>query len=360
MRKVYNFSPGPAMLPATVLERAREELRGWRSSGVSPMEMSHRGADFIGIAEKAEAGLRAALAVPTDYKILFLAGGATAQFGAAPMNLLRGKTKLAYVETGYWSRKAIEEAKLFADVDVAASSRDGGYATIPPRTSWRVDPAAAYLHYTANETIGGVEFHDTPQSDGLPLVADMSSNLLSRPIDVTRFGLIYASAQKNLGLAGLAVVIVRENLIGRPLPGTPSIFDYRRQADEGSMVNTPPTYAWYMAGLMLEWVAEQGGVEAIERRNIRKASRLYAAIDASSFYSNFIDPAVRSRMNAPFRLADASLDKTFLAAAAEAGLVSLEGHRSVGGMRASIYNAMPDEGVETLITFMRDFEKRWG
>ncbi len=360
MARVYNFSPGPAMLPVPVLERAREELHGWRSTGVSAMEMSHRGKDFISIAEKAEADLRELLAIPDDYKVLFLAGGASAQFAAVPMNLWRGKTGVAYVSTGYWSEKAIAEARLFGQVQVAASAKDSNFATIPPRSTWSVDPNAAYLHYTANETIGGVEFQTTPDVGGVPLVADMSSNILSRPVDVTPYALIYSSAQKNLGLAGLAVVVVREDFIGRAMPGTPSIFDYRRQANEKSMVNTPPTFAIYMAGLMLEWLKEQGGLIAIEARNIRKAGKLYAAIDASSFYSNPVDPVVRSRMNAPFHLADPSLEKAFLAAAKEAGLVSLEGHRSVGGVRASIYNAMPEEGVEALISFMQEFERKWG
>ena len=360
MARVYNFSPGPAMLPAPVLERAREELQGWRSTGVSVMEMSHRGKDFIGIAEKAEADLRELLVVPNNYKVLFLSGGASAQFAAVPMNLWRGKTRAAYVGTGYWSEKAIAEAWLFGQVQVAASAKDSHFTTIPHRALWNVDPDAAYLHYTANETIGGVEFHVAPETDGLPLVADMSSNILSRPIDVKRFGLVYASAQKNIGLPGMAVVIVREDLIGQTLPGTPSTFDYRQQADNGSMVNTPPTYAWYIAGLILEWLKEHGGLEAIEARNIRKATTLYAAIDASPFYSNPVEPAVRSRMNVPFHLTDAALESRFLADAKQAGLVYLEGHRSVGGLRASIYNAMPEEGVETLISFMREFERKWG
>jgi phosphoserine aminotransferase len=360
MASVYNFSPGPAMLPAPVLERAREELRGWRSTGVSVMEMGHRTKDFIGISEKAAADLREVLAVPDNYKVLFLAGGGTGQFAAVPMNLLRGKTKVAYVSTGYWSEKAIAEARLFGQVQVAASSKDSNFTTIPSRSQWNIDPDAAYLHYTTNETISGVEFHVVPEVDGLPLVADMSSNILSRPVEVRRFGLIYASAQKNLGLGGMAVVVVREDLIGQALPGTPSIFNYRRQADNGSMVNTPPTYTWYMAGLMLEWLKEQGGPAGIEARNIRKAEKLYAAIDASPFYSNLVDPAARSRMNVPFHLMDASLNNRFLADATEAGLVYLRGHRSVGGMRASIYNAMPEEGVDTLISFMREFERKRG
>ncbi|WOJ88951.1 3-phosphoserine/phosphohydroxythreonine transaminase [Methylocapsa polymorpha] len=360
MARIYNFSPGPSVLPAPVLEKAREDLRGWRSTGITVMEMSHRGKDFIGIAEKATADLRELLEIPQNYKVLFLAGGASAQFAAVPLNLLRGKTKVSYVSTGYWSEKAIAEARLFGEVQVSASGKESNFTTIPPRPQWNVDPDAAYLHYTANETIGGVEFQAAPEADGLPLVADMSSNILSRPVEVGRFGLIYASAQKNIGLPGLAVVIVREDLIGQALPGTPSTFDYRRQAAEGSMVNTPPTYSWYVAGLMVEWLKEQGGLKAIEARNIRKAEKLYAAIDALPFYSNPVDPAVRSRMNVPFHLADAALETPFLAEAKEAGLAYLEGHRSVGGLRASIYNAMPEEGVDALISFMREFERKRG
>jgi phosphoserine aminotransferase len=360
MTRVYNFSPGPSMLPAPVLERAQAELREWHSSGVSVMEMSHRGKDFIGIAEKAEADLRDLLAVPGDYKVLFLPGGATAQFAAVPMNLRRGKTKVSYISTGYWSEKAIAEARLYGQVQVAATSKESSFTTIPAASRWTVDPDAAYLHYTANETIGGVEFQAAQEANGIPLVADMSSNILSRPVDVSRFGLIYGSAQKNIGVAGITVVIVREDLIGQTLPGTPSIFDYRRQADKGSMVNTPPTYNWYLTGLTLEWLQEQGGLKAIEARNIRKAEKLYAAIDASPFYSNPVEPAVRSRMNVPFLLADAALENPFLADAKNAGLVNLRGHRSVGGMRASIYNTMPEEGVDTLVSFMREFERKRG
>jgi phosphoserine aminotransferase len=360
MTTVYNFSPGPAALPTAVLEKAREELRGWQATGMSPMELSHRGKEFISIAEKAEADFRELMAVPQDYKVLFIAGGASGQFAAVPMNLWGDKRQASYVSTGYWSEKAIAEARLFGQVQIAASGKKSNFTTIPPRATWSIDPDTAYLHYTANETIGGVEFHAPPDVGDVPLVADMSSNILSRPVDVSQYALIYASAQKNLGLAGLAVVIVQEDLIGRALPWTPSIFDYRQQAKERSMVNTPPTYAIYMAGLMLEWLKEQGGLKAIETHNIRKAEKLYAAIDGSSFYSNPVEPSVRSRMNAPFHLADPGLEKAFLDEAKEAGLVTLEGHRSVGGVRASIYNAMPEEGVEALISFMRDFEKRRG
>jgi phosphoserine aminotransferase len=360
MARVYNFSPGPAALPELVLRRAREELPDWQGTGLSVMEMSHRGKDFLGIAEKAEADLRELLAIPQTYKVLFLQGGATGQFAAVPLNLQRGKSKLSYVSTGLWSEKAIAEARLFGEVQVVASSKESNYTTIPPQPQWNIDPDAAYLHYTSNETIGGVEFHSVPEIDGLPLVSDMSSNLLTLPLDVSRFGLIYAGAQKNMGPAGITVVIVREDLIGHAQPGTPSILDYRKQSDNGSMLNTPPTYNWYLLGLVLEWLKEQGGVAAIEARNIRKAAKLYAAIDASPFYSNPVDPSVRSRMNVPFRLADAALEKPFLAEAKASGLVNLEGHRSVGGLRASIYNATPEAGVDALVVFLQEFERKHG
>ncbi len=357
MAKVYNFSAGPSMLPEAVLLRAREELPDWHSTGMSIMEMSHRGKDFVAVAEKSEADLRELLAIPASYKVLFLQGGATGQFAAVPMNLLRGKSKACYVNTGLWSEKAIAEAERYCSVAVAASSKVSGFTTIPNRADWHIDPDAAYLHYTANETIGGVEFRDVPDSAGLPLVCDMSSNILSRPLDVTRFGLIYAGAQKNMGPSGIVVVIVREDLIGQARTDTPSIFDYKKQADSGSMLNTPPTYNWYLLGLVLEWLKEQGGLAAVEARNVRKAEKLYAAIDGSGLYSNPVDPAYRSRMNIPFRLAKTDLEKTFLTEARAAGLVNLEGHRSVGGFRASIYNAMPEEGVDALIEFMREFER---
>jgi phosphoserine aminotransferase len=347
-------------VPEPVLQQAREELPNWHGTGLSVMEMSHRGKDFLGIAEKAEADLRELLAIPQTYKVLFLQGGATGQFAAVPLNLRRGKPKLAYVSTGMWSEKAIAEARLYGEVQLVASSKESNYTTIPPQSQWKIDPDAAYLHYTSNETIGGVEFHAVPEVDGLPLVSDMSSNLLSRPLDVSRFGLIYAGAQKNMGPAGITVVIVREDLIGQAQSGTPSILDYRKQADNGSMLNTPPTYNWYLAGLVLEWLKEQGGVAAIEVRNIRKAAKLYAAIDASPFYSSPVDPSVRSRMNVPFRLADAALEKPFLAEAKVSGLVNLEGHRSVGGLRASIYNAMPEAGVDALVGFLKEFERKHG
>jgi len=360
MSRVYNFSAGPSMLPESVLLRAQAEMLDWHGSGMSIMEMSHRGKEFVSVAEKTEADLRELLGVPANYKVLFLQSGAFGQFAAVPMNLLRGKTSAAYVNTGIWSGKAISEAKLYADVKIAASSKDSGFTTIPPRAEWQVDPEAAYLHYTSNETINGVEFQDIPDDGGLSLVCDMSSDILSRPIDVSRFGLIYAGAQKNMGPSGIAIVIVREDLIGQTVKGTPSVFDYKQLADNGSMLNTPATYNWYLLGLTLEWLKEQGGLAAMEAHNKAKSEKLYAAIDASPFYSNPVDVAYRSRMNVPFRLAKPELEKTFAAEAKAASLTTLEGHRSVGGMRASIYNAMPQAGVDALIAFMGEFAKKYG
>jgi phosphoserine aminotransferase len=347
------------MLPESVLLRAQAEMLDWHGTGMSIMEMSHRGKEFVSVAEKTEADLRELLGVPANYKVLFVQSGACGQFAGVPMNLLRGKTSAVYVNTGIWSGKAIAEAKLYADVKVAASSKDSGFTTIPPRSDWKIDPNAAYLHYTSNETINGVEFQDIPDDGGLPLVCDMSSDILSRPVDVSRFGLIYAGAQKNMGPSGIAIVIVREDLIGQTWPGTPSVFDYKQQADNGSMLNTPATYNWYLLGLTLEWLKDQGGLTAIEVHNKTKAEKLYAAIDASPFYANPVDVAYRSRMNVPFTLAKPELEKTFAADAKAAGLVTLEGHRSVGGMRASIYNAMPQAGVDALIAFMAEFERKY-
>lgn len=360
MTRIYNFSAGPSILPEAVLLRAQEEMPDWRGTGMSVMEMSHRGKHFVAIAEQTEADLRELLAIPAEYKVLFLQGGATAQFSMVPMNLLWDKRSACYLDTGIWSGKAIEEASRYCEAGIVASAKPGGYTTVPPRDEWQFAPEAAYFHYTSNETINGVEFQDIPDSVGLPLVCDMSSNILSRPVDVSRFGLIYAGAQKNMGPAGITVVIVREDLIGRTLAGTPTMFDYKKHADNGSMLNTPPTYVWYLLGLVLDWLKQQGGVAGIEARNIRKAEKLYAAIDASAFYSNPIDPAFRSRMNVPFRLADASLEKIFAVEAAGHGLVALDGHRSVGGLRASIYNAMPEAGVDALIAFMAEFERKHG
>ncbi len=357
MPRPYNFSAGPAQLPEAVLEQAKAEMLDWRGSGMSVMEMSHRGKEFVAIAEQAEADLRELLAIPANYKVLFLQGGASSQFAAIPLNLLRGKTKADYLNTGMWSKKAISEAKKFAQVNVVASSEAVNFSTVPARETWKCDAEAAYLHYTPNETIGGVELHTVPDAD-VPLVADFSSTLLSRPVDVSRFGLIYAGAQKNIGPAGLTLVIVREDLLGQTVAGTPTMLDYAVMAKEGSMYNTPPTYAWYIAGLVFQWMKAQGGLSAIAARNQAKAGLLYKAIDESGFYKNPVDPAYRSWMNVPFTLPDAALDKPFLAEAKAAGLVTLAGHRSVGGMRASIYNAMPLEGVQALVDFMADFQKR--
>ena len=358
MTRVYNFSAGPAVLPEPVLERARAEMLDWNGTGMSVMEMSHRGKAFVSIAAQAEQDLRDLLKVPDNYKVLFLQGGASGQFAAVPMNLLRGKKQVDYVNTGSWSKKAISEAKKYADVNVVATSEADNFTHIPAFDSWQCNGEAAYLHYTPNETIGGVEFHWVPETGDVPLVADMSSNILSRPIDVSRYGVIYAGAQKNIGPAGLTLVIVRDDLIGNPMPGLPSILDYKIQADADSMSNTPPTYGWYLAGLVFQWLKELGGLEAMEQINRRKAEKLYTAIDNSAFYNNPVEPSARSLMNVPFTLADAELDGLFLKEAEQAGLSTLKGHRSVGGMRASIYNAMPEAGVDALVEFMVDFEQR--
>ncbi len=361
MARVFNFSAGPAVLPLAVLERARDEMTDWKGSGMSVMEMSHRGKEFISIAEKAEADLRELLAIPAGYKVLFLQGGATGQFAMVPINLLRGKSRADYINTGEWSKKAIKEAGKFCKVNVAASSESVNFTTAPARNEWRLDPDAAYVHYTPNETIGGVEFHEIPDVGDVPLVADMSSTILSRPIDVSRFGLIYAGAQKNIGPAGLVIVIVREDLLGNPLAGTPTMFDYKIHADNESMYNTPPTYAWYIAGLVFEWLKDLGGLRAMAEINQRKAQKLYDYIDSSEgFYRNPVARSYRSWMNVPFTLLDPALDDAFLKGAKSAGLLQLKGHRSVGGMRASIYNAMPEEGIDALIAHMQDFCKKKG
>jgi phosphoserine aminotransferase len=359
--RVFNFAAGPATLPVAVLEQARDELTDWNGSGMSVMEVSHRGKPFVAVAEQAEADLRELLAVPAGYKVLFLQGGATAQFAAIPLNLAAADATVDYVNTGAWSKKAIGEAqRLVGRVNVIADEAASKYTRVPPREALRASPGAAYLHYTPNETIGGVEFPYVPDAPGVPLVADMSSTILSRPLEVARFGLIYAGAQKNIGPAGLVVVIVREELIGRARAGIPAVFDYKAMADEGSMLNTPPTFGWYLAGLTFKWLKAQGGLTVIGQRNLAKAQLLYGAIDGSGFYKNPVDLACRSWMNVPFTLADAKLDPLFLAGARAAGLVNLEGHRSVGGMRASIYNAMPLAGVQALVDFMQDFQRRHG
>jgi phosphoserine aminotransferase len=357
MSRIFNFSSGPAMLPAEVLARAGDEMLDWHGSGMGVMEMSHRGKEFVGIAAEAERDLRELLAVPSSYKVLFLQGGATLQFAQVPMNLLRGKGRADYVLTGEWSKKAAKEAKAYCDVHVAASAEDRGFSYAP--RDWRVRADAAYVHYCSNETIGGVEFHWTPDTGAVPLVADASSHLMSRPIDVSKYGLIYAGAQKNLGPAGVTVVIVREDLIGAPAKGTPSVMDYKLQADADSMLNTPATYPLYVAGLVFKWLKQLGGVAEIERRNVRKAQLIYDVIDAG-FYRSPVAKEDRSRMNIPFRLPDEKLDATFLKGAEERGMVQLKGHRSVGGMRASIYNAMPLEGAQRLAAYMKEFTARHG
>ncbi|MFN0300775.1 MAG: 3-phosphoserine/phosphohydroxythreonine transaminase, partial [Burkholderiales bacterium] len=357
MPRAINFSAGPAMLPEPVLEQAAAEMLDWHGSGMSVMEMSHRGPEFISIAEQAEADLRALLAVPANYKVLFLQGGASQQFGMIPMNLLAGKKVADYVHTGEWAKKAIAEASRFCKVNIAATSEDEKFTYAPPQSDWRVSPDSAYVHYTSNETIGGVEFHWVPDVGNVPLVVDMSSHFLSRPVDVSRFGMIYAGAQKNVGPAGLVIVIIREDLLGHAMPITPSMLDYKVHADAQSMSNTPPSYAIYIAGLVFQWIKSKGGLAGIERLNIAKARRLYDFLDASSFYKNPVRPSDRSRMNVPFTLADAKLDNPFLKGADAKGLLQLKGHRSVGGMRASIYNAMSIEGVERLLDYMREFEK---
>lgn len=360
MTRKYNFSAGPAALPQEVLERAKEEMLDWHGSGMSVMEMSHRGKEFLSIAERAESDLRELLGIPNHYEVMFLQGGASSQFAMVPLNLLGDKRTADYVNTGQWSKKAIAEAKRFCEVNVVATSEGNGFTTIPEPEQWQLDAQAAYVHYTPNETIGGVEFHFIPQVGDVPLVADMSSTILSRPIDVTKYGVIYAGAQKNIGPAGLTVVIVREDLMGNVVPGTPSMFNYNIQAGAGSMYNTPPTYAWYISGLVFQWLKDLGGLEVIAERNRRKSGRLYDFVDKSDYYNNPVDPRFRSWMNVPFTLADSSLDATFLDEAKEVGLLTLKGHRSVGGMRASLYNAMPEKGVDALIAFMKDFEKRKG
>jgi phosphoserine aminotransferase len=360
MVRVFNFSAGPAVLPEEVLRRAAEEMLDWHGSGMSVMEMSHRGKEFIGIAHKAESDLRSLLAIPGNYKVLFLQGGAIAENALVPMNLLRGRAAADYVNTGEWSTKSIREARKYTTVGIAASSEDRKFTYVPPQASWTLTSGAAYVHVCTNETIGGVEYHWTPDTGDVPLVADMSSHLLSRAVDVARYGVIYGGAQKNMGPAGLTVVIVRDDLLDRALPITPSAFHWKAQAEADSMLNTPPTYAIYIAGLVFEWALAQGGIAALEARNVAKAAVLYDYLDRSAFYVNPVQKEDRSRMNVPFRLRDASLDEAFLKGAEARGMVQLKGHRSVGGMRASIYNAMPIEGVRALVDYMADFERTHG
>lgn len=357
--RVFNFSAGPAALPLPVLEQARDELVDWQG-GMSVMEISHRSKAFIAVAERAEADLRELLAIPSGYQVLFMQGGATGQFSAVPLNLSQPGARADYIHTGHWSERVIREARRFVTVDIAADEAQSNYTTVPDQSSLRLNKSAAFVHYTPNETIGGVEFPYIPATGDVPLIADMSSTILSRPLDVSRFGLIYASAQKNIGPSGITVVIVRGDLLGYARLGTPSVFDYRAFSEAGSMLNTPPTFGWYFAGLVLKWLKREGGLAAMAERNREKADTLYAAIDASSFYSNPVARNCRSWMNVPFRLANPDLDTTFLAESAAAGLANLAGHRAVGGMRASIYNAMPAAGVAALVAFMREFERRHG
>ncbi len=357
MSRCYNFCAGPAALPEAVLEIARDDMLEWHGRGLSVMEMSHRSPEFVGVAQHAEASLRQLLGISEEYAVLFLQGGASTQFAAVPLNLMGERGRADYVNTGQWSRKAIAEGRRFGEINVVASSEDTNFSTIPEFSSWRLGSDAAYLHYTPNETIGGVEFFWTPDVSA-PLVVDMSSTILSRPINVNDFGVIYAGAQKNIGPAGLTLVIVRRDLMGAASAACPTMLDWKVAADNDSMYNTPPTFALYLADLVFSWLGDLGGLEAMERINRRKAEKLYAAIDSSGFYANPVEVTSRSLMNVPFTLADPELDKLFLQESEAAGLLNLKGHRSVGGMRASIYNAVSEEAVATLIAFMRDFEQR--
>ena len=358
--RVFNFSAGPAVLPEEVLQQAAAEMLDWHGSGMSVMEMSHRGKEFIGIYEKAQADIRALLGIPANYKVLFIQGGAIAENAIVPMNLLDGNTAADYVNTGEWSKKSIKEAKKYCTVNLAASSEDQGFTYVPTQDTWTLSRDAAYVHVCTNETIGGVEYQWTPDTGDVPLVADMSSHILSRVIDVSRYGVIYGGAQKNIGPAGLTIVIVRQDLLGRALPITPSAFDWKQQADNDSMLNTPPTYSIYIAGLVFESLLAKGGVAAMEKQNIAKARLLYDYLDQGGFYVNRVRRQDRSRMNVCFKLNDEALDESFLKGAKARGMVQLKGHRSVGGIRASIYNAMPVEGVRALVEYMKEFEKRYG
>lgn len=358
MTRAYNFCAGPAALPLAVLERARDELTDYQGRGLSVMEMSHRSTEFVAIAEAAEQSLRRLLAIGDDHAVLFMQGGASTQFAAVPLNIGNGTGRAGYVDTGYWAGKAIKEARRFVDVDVLASSKDDAYTRVPEIAA--LPTGLDYVHITPNETIGGVEYHAFPDTGDVPLVGDASSTLLSRPLDVTRFGILYAGAQKNIGPAGLTVVIVRRDLIGQARETTPDMLNYATLAAADSMANTPPTYTWYLAGLVFDWLLEQGGLAAMEARNRAKAECLYTAIDASSFYASPVAPAARSWMNVPFTLADPGLDGAFLDGAEARGLLNLKGHRSVGGMRASLYNAVPQAAVDALIDYMGEFEREHG
>ncbi len=360
MARVFNFSAGPAALPEEVLKQAADEMLDWHGSGQSVMEMSHRGKDFIAIADACEADLRELMGIPANYKVLFLQGGASLQFEMIPINLLRGKASADYVHTGEWAKKAIKAAKKFGNVNVVASAEDKSFTYAPAQSTWKLDKDAAYVHYTANETIGGVEFQWTPETGEVPLVCDMSSSILSRVFDVSKFGLIYAGAQKNIGPAGLTIVIIREDLVGKGQPTPPAMMDYKTHVDAASMYNTPPTFGIYVAGLVFQWLKKNGGIAAMEQKNIEKANLLYNYLETTDFYHNPVNKADRSRMNVPFTLKDATLDEEFLKGAKARGMVQLKGHRSVGGMRASIYNAMPVEGVQALLAYMKEFAAQKG
>jgi len=358
MPRVFNFSPGPATLPEAVLRQAADEMLDWRGSGMSVMEMSHRGKEFIGIHAEAEATLRELMGIPANYKVLFMQGGAIGENAIVPMNLIGRTGRADYVLTGDWSKKSAKEARTYGTVNIAATGEAGKFTAIPGQREWKLDPGAAYVHICSNETIGGVQYHWVPDTGAVPLVADMSSDILSRRVDVGRYGLIYAGAQKNMGPSGVTIVIVRDDLLGNALPVTPSAFNYQLQAEADSMYNTPPTYAIYIAGLVLQHVKKNGGLAAMEEHNRAKAKILYDYLDASSFYRNPVRKEDRSLMNVPFKLKDDALDEAFLKGAQAKGMIQLKGHRSVGGMRASIYNAMPVEGVQALVAYMREFEKQ--
>jgi phosphoserine aminotransferase len=360
MSRVFNFSPGPATLPEPVLRKAAQEMLDWHGSGMSVMEMSHRGKEFIAIHAEAEALLRELLGVPANYKVLFMQGGAIGENAIVPMNLIGTSGKADYVSTGDWSKKSIKEARAYGTVNIAASGEASNFTAIPKQKEWKLDPEAAYVHICSNETIGGVEYHWTPDTGAVPLVADMSSNILSRPVDIAKYGLIYAGAQKNMGPSGVTVVIVRDDLLGHALPITPTAFNYKMQADNDSMYNTPPTYAIYIVGLVCKYLQEQGGLKAMEAHNKAKAALLYDYLDSSAFYRNPVAKEDRSLMNVPFKLKDEALDEAFLKGAQAKGMIQLKGHRSVGGMRASIYNAMPIEGVKALVAYMKEFEAQHG
>lgn len=360
MSRVFNFSAGPAALPEEVLATAQAQMLEWNDSGMSVMEMSHRGKAFMSIAEKAENDVRNLLSVPDNYKVLFLQGGASSQFAMVPLNLAGTNGRADYINTGAWSKKAIAEAKRFVEVNIAGSSEDSNFTTTPMQADLKLNKDADYVHFTPNETIGGVEFAYVPDTGDIPLVADMSSTILSRPLDVSQYGIIYAGAQKNIGPAGLTLVIIREDLMGNAVENTPTMFDYKTHADNDSMYNTPPTYSMYLAGLVFQWLLDKGGLVGMAEINSRKAGKLYDVIDNSDFYANPVDIHARSWMNVPFTLANPELDAKFLQESAAEGLSTLKGHRSVGGMRASIYNAMPEEGVDALIDFMKVFEERNG